>query len=376
MEDKKLFLEDFMTQNPDLLRDLQEAAIVLPQRKYGGLSRALLGYAAQLRGEKEDLEPCVGAEPIVSCINKAVERIEESQRRDDILSGIPTGYAGLDRALYGLQPGSLVVIASRPSVGKTAFVLTMVRNMAVDHKIPVLLFSCESPDTELVTRMMVSETGLEKCKLFGGTKMSQDDWGMLHDGLNKLSRCPLFIESAPGIPVYELARVARKFVSKHHVQCIVIDGLQLLEGPARFRDSREQEVTAICRVLKELAVELEIPVVVTSQINRNMDRDSGYRNLIRRPQLSDLRESGAIEQIADVVLFIHRPEFVGIYDDHGFPGETDLIVAKYRNGEVQDIKMRFLSSGVKFVDYNDSPPEENASYSESRMNDFPPNEDY
>ncbi len=312
--------------------------------------------------------------PILSVINRAVEQIEINQKREDGLSGVPSGYTGIDRVTFGWQPADLIILAARPSVGKTAFVLTMARNMVVDHHIPVAFFSLEMPDTQLVTRIMVSETGLPSEKLRGAKKMTQDEWAQLHDGLNKLSRSPLWIDDTPSLSIYEFRSKARRLVNKQHVKLIIIDYLQLMTGPPELKGMREQEVAAISRSLKAIAKELNVPIIALSQLNRSVETRGGNK----RPQLSDLRESGAIEQDADIVMFIHRPEFLGVQDEGGFPGETDLIIAKHRNGEVRDVKMRFLSSEVKFVDYDDRPFEEpdKASYKESRMNMFQPGNEF
>lgn len=313
--------------------------------------------------------------PILSVINRAVEQIEVNQKREDGLSGVPSGYTGIDRVTFGWQAADLIILAARPSVGKTAFVLTMARNMVVDHHIPVAIFSLEMPDTQLVTRIMVSETGLPSEKLRGAKKMNQDEWAQLHDGLNKLSRAPLWIDDTPSLSIYEFRSKARRLVNKQHVKLIIIDYLQLMTGPPELKGMREQEVAAISRSLKAIAKELNVPIIALSQLNRSVETRGGNK----RPQLSDLRESGAIEQDADIVMFIHRPEFLGVQDDGGFPGETDLIIAKHRNGEVCDVKMRFLASEVKFVDYNDQPydmPEEKASYTQSRMNTFVSNDEF
>ena len=312
--------------------------------------------------------------PILSVINRAVEQIETNQKREDGLSGVPSGYTGIDRVTFGWQPADLIILAARPSVGKTAFVLTMARNMVVDHHIPVAFFSLEMPDTQLVTRIMVSETGLPSEKLRGAKKMTQDEWTQLHDGLNKLSRAPLWIDDTPSLSIYEFRSKARRLVNKQHVKLIIIDYLQLMTGPPELKGMREQEVAAISRSLKAIAKELNVPIIALSQLNRSVETRGGNK----RPQLSDLRESGAIEQDADIVMFIHRPEFLGVQDEGGFPGETDLIIAKHRNGEVRDVKMRFLSSEVKFVDYDDRPFDEpdKASYTESRMNMFQPGNEF
>ena len=314
--------------------------------------------------------------PILSVINRAVEQIETNQKREDGLSGVPSGYTGIDKVTFGWQAADLIILAARPSVGKTAFVLTMARNMVVDHHIPVAIFSLEMPDTQLVTRIMVSETGLPSEKLRGAKKMTQDEWTQLHDGLNKLSRAPLWIDDTPSLSIYEFRSKARRLVNKQHVKLIIIDYLQLMTGPPELKGMREQEVAAISRSLKAIAKELNVPIIALSQLNRSVETRGGNK----RPQLSDLRESGAIEQDADIVMFIHRPEFLGVQDDHSFPGETDLIIAKHRNGEVCDVKMRFLSSEVKFVDYNDQPydggPVEQAAYTPSKMNMFAPNDEF
>ena len=312
--------------------------------------------------------------PILSVINRAVEQIEINQKREDGLSGVPSGYTGIDRVTFGWQPADLIILAARPSVGKTAFVLTMARNMVVDHHIPVAFFSLEMPDTQLVTRIMVSETGLPSEKLRGAKKMTQDEWTQLHDGLNKLARAPLWIDDTPSLSIYEFRSKARRLVNKQHVKLIIIDYLQLMTGPPELKGMREQEVAAISRSLKAIAKELNVPIIALSQLNRSVETRGGNK----RPQLSDLRESGAIEQDADIVMFIHRPEFLGVQDEGGFPGETDLIIAKHRNGEVRDVKMRFLSSEVKFVDYDDRPFDEpdKASYTESRMNMFQPGNEF
>lgn len=314
--------------------------------------------------------------PILSVINRALDQIETNQQREDGLSGVPSGYTGIDRVTFGWQKADLIILAARPSVGKTAFVLTMARNMVVDHHIPVAFFSLEMPDTQLVTRIMVSETGLPSEKLRGAKKMSQSEWNQLHDGLNKLSRSPLWIDDTPSLSIYEFRSKARRLVNKQHVQLIIIDYLQLMTGPPELKGMREQEVASISRSLKAIAKELNVPIIALSQLNRSVEIRGGNK----RPQLSDLRESGAIEQDADIVMFIHRPDFVGVQDEDSVPGETDLIIAKHRNGAVCDVKMRFLKDEVKFVDYNDRSFAEpvQASYRDvqSKMNMFSPNDEF
>ena len=283
-------------------------------------------------------------------LNAAIDELQEVQFREDGLSGVPSGYTGIDRVTLGWQPSDMIIIAARPSMGKTAFVLTMARNMAVDHKIPVALFSLEMSSIQLVKRLMISETGLSGDKIKGGKKLEQYEWEQLHDRLAELSQAPLYIDDTPSLSIYEFRSKARRLVSSAGVKAIVIDYLQLMAGPPELKGMREQEVSTISRSLKSIAKELNIPIIALSQLSRAVETRGGAR----RPQLSDLRESGAIEQDADLVLFIHRPEYYGIEDDPSMKGMTEIIIAKHRNGEVCDVPMRFRSSEVKFVDITDT----------------------
>jgi len=288
--------------------------------------------------------------PIQTVIAKAVKEITENQKRTDNLSGVPSGYRGIDEITYGWQKSDLIIIAARPSVGKTAFVLTMARNMAIDHHVPVALFSLEMSDVQLVKRLLVSEIGITPEQMNGVKKFnSMDDWKALTERLVQLENAPLWIDDTPSLSIYEFRSKARRLVKNNKVQIIIIDYLQLMTGPPELRGQREQEVSTISRQLKAIAKDLEIPIIALSQLNRQVETRGGNK----RPQLSDLRESGAIEQDADIVMFIHRPEKYGITEETSFPGETDIIIAKHRNGQVCDVKMRFLGSEVRFVDVND-----------------------
>ena len=297
--------------------------------------------------------------PIQSVINAAIAEIEENQKREDNLSGVPSGYRGIDEVTYGWQRSDLIILAARPSVGKTAFVLTMARNMAVDHNIPVAMFSLEMSSTQLIKRVMVSETGITADKMSGNKKMTQAEWNQLNSGVAALERAPLWIDDTPSLSIFEFRSKARRLVRNNHVKIIIIDYLQLMTGPPELRGMREQEVSTISRSLKAIAKELDIPIIALSQLNRSVESRGGNK----RPQLSDLRESGAIEQDADIVMFIHRPEMMGVADDKSYPGYTELIIAKHRNGEVKDVKMRFLHSEVRFVDENDG-----VAYSQDDIN--------
>ena len=283
---------------------------------------------------------------ISEILSTVIDDLQKDQLKGDGLSGVPSGYTGIDRVTLGWQPSDLIIIAARPSMGKTAFVLTMARNIAVDHNVPVAFFSLEMSSKQLVKRLVISETGLPAEKIKGGKKLEEYEWSQLNDRLNALSKAPLYIDETPSLSIYEFRSKARRLVSSQQVKLIIIDYLQLMTGPPELKGMREQEVSAISRSLKAIAKELDIPIIALSQLSRAVETRGGEK----RPQLSDLRESGAIEQDADIVMFIHRPDYYGLASDSGPSGQTDIIIAKHRNGQVTDVPMRFRSSEVKFVD--------------------------
>ena len=288
---------------------------------------------------------------INSVIDQAIDDLQSTQLRADGLSGVPSGYTSVDKVTLGWQPSDLIIIAARPSVGKTAFVLTMARNMSVEHNVPVAFFSLEMSSLQLAKRLMISETGLEPDKIRGGKKMADYEWEQLHSKISQLVKAPLYIDDTPSLSIYEFRSKARRLVANAGVKMIVLDYLQLMTGPPELKGMREQEVSSISRSLKSIAKELNIPIIALSQLSRAVETRGGAK----RPQLSDLRESGAIEQDADIVIFIHRPDYYGLTDDNPeLKGMTDIIIAKHRNGEVRDVQMRFRSSEVKFVDVTDS----------------------
>lgn len=302
-------------------------------------------------------------------LNEAISELEAVQQRTDGLSGVPSGYTGIDEVTFGWQASDLIIIAARPAMGKTAFVLTMARNMAVEHKVPVAVFSLEMSSVQLVKRLMVSETGLSSEKIRGGRKLEAYEWEQLNNRLNLLSQSPLYIDDTPSLSIYEFRSKARRLVANAGVKLIVIDYLQLMTGPPELKGIREQEVSAISRSLKAIAKELNIPIIALSQLSRAVESRTGNK----RPQLSDLRESGAIEQDADIVMFIHRPGYYGMEEDPSQKGITEIIIAKHRNGEVKDVPMRFRSAEVRFVDANeaafDIPSADNVVSMGSRMNE-------
>jgi replicative DNA helicase len=292
-------------------------------------------------------------EHVRTVIGKALKELEEMQSRPDGLSGTPSGFSELDRVTQGWQPSDLVIVAARPSMGKTAFVLSMARNMAVDHNIPVAFFSLEMSSEQLVKRLMASEADISSEKIRGGKKMEPYEWKQLELGLDKLQNAQLYIDDTPALSIFEFRSKARKLVSAHGVKAIVIDYLQLMAGPPDLRGMREQEVSAISRSLKAIAKELCIPVLALSQLNRSVETRGGNK----RPQLSDLRESGAIEQDADIVIFIHRPEYYGLNEDtdgRSTAGLAEIIIAKHRNGAIGDVNLRFIQNQAKFTDWMDN----------------------
>lgn len=316
--------------------------------------------------------------PVQDVIKDTVAEIEANQDRTDGLSGVPSGFTGIDKVTLGWQESDLVIIAARPSMGKTAFVLTMARNMAVEHRIPVAFFSLEMSSKQLVKRLLVSETGLSSEKIRGGKKLQDYEIVQLHERIKDLTAAPLFIDDTPSISVYELRSKARRLVSNAGVKLIIVDYLQLMTGPPELRGMREQEVSNISRSLKAIAKELSIPVIALSQLSRDVEKRGGNRI----PQLSDLRESGAIEQDADIVMFIHRPDYYGTEEEGAVPGQAQIIIAKHRNGSTDVVPMIFRKNEARFVDANEGgflvPEEDVEEYRgvESSMNNSEFDQDF
>lgn len=286
---------------------------------------------------------------IGSVISQALERIQEMQNIEG-LSGVPSGFPTLDKITNGWQASDLIILAARPSVGKTAFSLNLARNAAVDHNIPVAFFSLEMSSIQLATRLMTTESGLSADKIKGGAKLQNDEWNLLEQSLKRLSNAPLYVDETPGLPVMEFRSKVKNLVKQKKVRLVIVDYLQLMQGPSETKGAREQEVAAISRLLKATAKELNIPIIALSQLSRQAVQRQGGGG---KPVLSDLRESGSIEQDADMVIFIHRPDFVGLSENLADRENTQIIIAKHRNGETRDIDMLFKSAQVKFVETSD-----------------------
>ncbi|MBO4690125.1 MAG: replicative DNA helicase [Paludibacteraceae bacterium] len=296
-------------------------------------------------------------------IEEAFARMEKAAKNDGSISGIPSGFHDLDKITSGWQTPDLIIIAARPAMGKTAFVLSMAKNMAIDRSIPIAVFSLEMSNVQLVNRLIMNVCEIEGEKIKTG-KMNKEDTKRLNTKINIMKGKPLYMDDTPSLSVFELRSKARKLVREHGVRMIIIDYLQLMNAQGSSFGSREQEVSIISRSLKALAKELDIPIIALSQLNRGVESRQGIEG--KTPQLSDLRESGAIEQDADMVCFIHRPEYYHIYNDEkngkDLRGLAQIIIAKHRNGATDSIWLRFRGKYAKFqneeeaVDENELPP--------------------
>ncbi len=301
-------------------------------------------FAAIQDNVKNDVQE-IGS--VISQVMNDIEKLQDTTG----LSGVPSGFTSLDQITFGWQPSNLIILAARPSVGKTALALNMARNAAVDHNVPVAVFSLEMSAKELVKRMMTSETGLASEKIKGGVKLEQFEWVQMEQKLKNLVKAPLYLDETSSLSVADFRAKAKRLVKQKGVRLIIVDYLQLMQGPPDLRGFREQEVAAISRTLKATAKELNVPIIALSQLSRNAVNRQGSNN---RPLLSDLRESGSIEQDADMVLFIHRLDYQGLSSNPEDEGKTELIIAKHRNGAVGDIQLMFRKSEAKFVDMNDT----------------------
>lgn len=302
------------------------------------------------RGQKRD---ATHIEPVITT---ALERLQQINQQGGS-PGLLCGFREIDRETAGWQRSDLIIIAARPAMGKTAFALSMAKNMAMDFGTPVALFSLEMANIQLVNRLLVNVSEISNEKFKNG-KIDTQEWAQIENAAAKLSQTPIYIDDTPNLSVFELRSKARRLVREHGVSCIFIDYLQLMNASGMSFGNREQEVSIISRSLKGLAKELDIPIIALSQLNRGVEtRTTGNKGEGKKPQLSDLRESGSIEQDADMVLFIHRPEYYGIYespegeDNHGV---AEIIIAKHRNGQVGTKRLRFRSECVKFdnIDVN------------------------
>jgi len=288
-------------------------------------------------------------ESMSTVMRQALDDIESARNNEDGVSGVPSGFHDLDKITGGWQRSDMIVLAARPGMGKTAFVLSMARNMAVDHDIPVAVFSLEMSAVQLVQRLISSETEINSDKFRKGN-LEEHEYQQLHSRCGKLSKAPLFIDDTPGLNIFELRAKCRRLKAQHGIDMVIIDYLQLMSAGSD-KGNREQEISSISRSIKGIAKELDVPIIALSQLSRNVETRGGDK----RPLLSDLRESGAIEQDADIVAFIYRAEYYGITehpDGIDTAGLGELILAKHRHGALDTIKMKFVKNLAKFANYD------------------------
>ena len=281
-------------------------------------------------------------------VHEFLNELQVAKKNKGELRGVPSGFTHLDRITSGWQKDNLIILAARPGMGKTAFVLSMARNMAVEQRKPVAFFSLEMSAADLVMRLVSAETGIRNESL-RRAELTDGEWVQLVENIKSLTDAPLIIDDTPALTIFELRAKCRRLKQQYNIECVIIDYLQLMSGDKDSKGNREQEISTISRSLKSLSKDLHIPVIALSQLNRSVE-SRGVTS--KRPQLSDLRESGAIEQDADMVLFIYRPEYYKIDFEDGTPGAgmADIIIAKHRNGASGDVRLRFIAHQAKFCD--------------------------
>ncbi|RKY86129.1 replicative DNA helicase [candidate division KSB1 bacterium] len=337
-----------------LLRKLIEVATQITYEAYeaGEDAHSILDKSEQMIFDISEKRLKKGFLPIHDILHETFTQIESYSKRKGVVIGVPTGFDKLDEMTSGFQKSDLVVIAGRPSMGKTALSLNIARNAAVEEKIPVAIFSLEMSNYQIAMRMLCSEARIDSHRLRTG-RLGEEDWQRLSMSAGVLAEAPIFIDDSATLNILELRAKARRFKAEKNIGMIIIDYLQLIQGPPNM-ESRQQEISAISRSLKALAKELEVPVVALSQLSRAVETRGGDR----KPVLADLRESGAIEQDADVVLFIYRP---WVYlsskekEDSTLKGYAEVIIGKQRNGPIGPVKLTFLEDYAKFENYAPMP---------------------
>ncbi len=310
----------------------------------------LLDHAEQALFEVTDANIRKNYSSMRSLLGEAFKDLEKKRQHKDGLTGIPSGFTSLDSITSGWQKAELIIVAARPGMGKTAFLLSALRNAAVDHNYPVAIFSLEMASLQLVNRLISAEAALEGEKIKKGS-LADHEWEQLIHKTSQLSQAPIYIDDTPALSIFELRAKCRRLKAKHDIQLIAVDYLQLMSGESiKGAGNREQEIASISRSLKSIAKELNVPVIVGSQLSRAVETRGGNK----RPQLSDLRESGSIEQDADMVLFLYRPEYYGMTEDeegHPTQGMAEVIVAKHRNGSLDNVVLKFIGKYTKFADH-------------------------
>lgn len=304
------------------------------------------------------------SESMSDLLRQSIQQIEKLKDKEGSTTGVESGFSKLDEVTSGWQRSDLIIVAARPGMGKTAFVLSIARNAAIDFKKPIAIFSLEMSSVQLVNRLISGEAELESGKLRKGN-LEEYEWKQLHSKIGKLAEAPIFIDDTPALNIFEMRAKCRRLKAQHDIQMIIVDYLQLMTANSDGKGgNREQEIGSISRALKSLAKELNVPVIALSQLSRAVETRGGDK----KPQLSDLRESGSIEQDADMVIFLYRPEYYGITEDadgNNTAGIGEVIIAKHRNGSLETVPLRFISKYVKFAEL-----EESGSFSSNANNPF------
>ena len=306
----------------------------------------LLDQAEQNLYDITDKNLNTGYEKLSALAIKARKEIEEVAQKEEALTGVPTGFDDLDRITSGWQNSDLIIIAARPGMGKTAFTLSLARNAALQNR-AVAVFSLEMSNLQLVQRLISMESEIDSRKLRNGN-LTKEEWPKLNAAVDNMAELPIYIDDTPAINIFELRAKCRRLKQNHDISLIVIDYLQLMQAaPNAGRTNREQEISTISRSLKGLAKELNVPVIALSQLSRAVETRGGNK----KPVLSDLRESGAIEQDADIVTFIYRPDYYELSEDfEAAPNEAEIIISKHRNGALGSVFLRFIKEYVKFTE--------------------------
>ena len=334
-----------IVQEKAIIRRLIEVATQIASQSYGQVEDVdnLLDQAEHQIFAIAERRLRRGFIPLERVLHDAFEKVEKLHDRKGAVIGVPSGFKKLDELTAGFQPGDLVIIAGRPSMGKTAFALNVARNAAVDHKVPTAVFSLEMASYQLAQRLLCSEARVDAHRVRAGTLPDQD-WQKLSIGVGNLAEAPIFIDDSPMLTVLEIRAKARRLQAERNIGMVIVDYLQLMQGP-RGSESRQQEISVISRSLKSLAKELQVPILALSQLSRAVEVRGGDR----RPQLSDLRESGALEQDADVVLFIYRGERY-YPDDQELKNKAEVIIGKQRNGPTGTVHLTFMSQYTSFFE--------------------------
>jgi replicative DNA helicase len=320
----------------DAAHNISEIAYSVPEDVEGTIDYSEdLIYKVSQRRDSQDFQP------LRDLLTENMETVEKLYEQGENVTGLPTGFADLDNITAGLQSSNLVIIAARPAMGKSALALTIAQNVAVDQRIPVVIFSLEMSKHELVQRLMCSEARVDSSRLRRG-KLQDSDWPKISHALGRLAEAPIFIDDSASVTIMEMRAKCRRLKAKHGLGLVILDYLQLMQPSSRIRaDNRVQEIGDISRSLKILARELDLPVIAVSQLSRNVEHRTD-----KRPMLADLRDSGTIEQDADIVMFIYRDE---VYDPNSTQkGLAEVIIAKHRSGPIGKVDLAFLNHYTKF----------------------------